>query len=121
MRFRIYITNSPCCNPVGTAICQIPRENELLPILEIAAWGFGGGNPPGDRSLCSRALTGHPSLWFLVARSVLKPNTLPDIQVTDAEATPNAEAPGSGAGEPGSDLVGFGQVVGSSCLGLQFI
>ncbi|KAF1610114.1 UNVERIFIED_CONTAM: Ras association domain-containing protein 2, partial [Eudyptes pachyrhynchus] len=35
--------------------------------------------------------------------SVLKPSTLPDIQVTDAEATPNAEAPGSGAGEPGSD------------------
>ncbi|XP_009325482.1 PREDICTED: ras association domain-containing protein 2 [Pygoscelis adeliae] len=30
--------------------------------------------------------------------SVLKPSTLPDIQVTDAEATPNAEAPGSGAG-----------------------
>ncbi|NXJ54506.1 RASF2 protein, partial [Spizaetus tyrannus] len=27
--------------------------------------------------------------------SVLKPSTLPDIQVTDAEATPNAEAPGS--------------------------
>ncbi|NWH25825.1 RASF2 protein, partial [Grus americana] len=35
--------------------------------------------------------------------SVLKPSTLPDIQVTDAEATPNAEAPGSGAGEPGWD------------------
>ncbi|KAF1421422.1 Ras association domain-containing protein 2, partial [Spheniscus magellanicus] len=35
--------------------------------------------------------------------SVLKPSTLPDIQVTDAETTPNAEAPGSGAGEPGSD------------------
>ncbi|KAF1539873.1 Ras association domain-containing protein 2, partial [Eudyptes schlegeli] len=34
--------------------------------------------------------------------SVLKPSTLPDIQVTDAEATPNAEAPGSSAGEPGS-------------------
>ncbi|NXC22409.1 RASF2 protein, partial [Corythaeola cristata] len=29
--------------------------------------------------------------------SVLKPSTLPDIQVTDTEATPNAEAPGSGA------------------------
>ncbi|CAM9760450.1 unnamed protein product [Bubo scandiacus] len=29
--------------------------------------------------------------------SVLKPSTLPDIQVTDAEAVPNAEAPGSGA------------------------
>ncbi|KAM6232213.1 ras association domain-containing protein 2 isoform 1-T8 [Spheniscus humboldti] len=29
--------------------------------------------------------------------SVLKPSTLPDIQVTDAEATPNTEAPGSGA------------------------
>ncbi|KFO70433.1 ras association domain-containing protein 2 [Cuculus canorus] len=29
--------------------------------------------------------------------SVLKPSTLPDIQVMDAEATPNAEAPGSGA------------------------
>ncbi|KGL89235.1 Ras association domain-containing protein 2, partial [Charadrius vociferus] len=28
--------------------------------------------------------------------SVLKPSTLPDIQVTDAEATPNTEAPGSG-------------------------
>ncbi|NXV92823.1 RASF2 protein, partial [Calonectris borealis] len=35
--------------------------------------------------------------------SVLKPSTLPDIQVTDAEVTPNTEAPGSGAGEPGSD------------------
>ncbi|KAF1448374.1 Ras association domain-containing protein 2, partial [Pygoscelis papua] len=35
--------------------------------------------------------------------SVLKPSTLPDIQVTDAEATPNVEAPRSGAGEPGSD------------------
>ncbi|NXQ81054.1 RASF2 protein, partial [Nyctibius grandis] len=30
--------------------------------------------------------------------SVLKPSTLPDIQVTDAEATPNAETPGSGVG-----------------------
>ncbi|XP_069733838.1 ras association domain-containing protein 2 [Phaenicophaeus curvirostris] len=29
--------------------------------------------------------------------SVLKPSTLPDIQVTDTEATPNAEAPGSDA------------------------
>ncbi|NXJ71087.1 RASF2 protein, partial [Rostratula benghalensis] len=29
--------------------------------------------------------------------SVLKPSTLPDIQVTDAEATPNAEIPGNGA------------------------
>ncbi|NWR64831.1 RASF2 protein, partial [Bucorvus abyssinicus] len=29
--------------------------------------------------------------------SVLKPSTLPDIQVTDAEATADAEAPGSGA------------------------
>ncbi|XP_054036824.1 ras association domain-containing protein 2 isoform X2 [Rissa tridactyla] len=29
--------------------------------------------------------------------SVLKPSTLPDIQVTDAEPTPNAETPGSGA------------------------
>ncbi|XP_027592463.1 ras association domain-containing protein 2 [Pipra filicauda] len=28
--------------------------------------------------------------------SVLKPSTLPDIQVTDAEATPNTEAPGNG-------------------------
>ncbi|XP_010144788.1 PREDICTED: ras association domain-containing protein 2, partial [Eurypyga helias] len=35
--------------------------------------------------------------------SVLKPSTLPDIQVTDTEATPNTEAPGSGAGEPGLD------------------
>ncbi|NXE27304.1 RASF2 protein, partial [Ardeotis kori] len=34
--------------------------------------------------------------------SVLKPSTLPDIQVTDVDATPNAEAPGSGTGEPGS-------------------
>ncbi|KFW69320.1 Ras association domain-containing protein 2, partial [Pygoscelis adeliae] len=44
-------------------------------------------------------LTGHPSFlsFFSIARSVLKPSTLPDIQVTDAEATPNAEAPGSGA------------------------
>uniref|UniRef100_A0A8C0FL12 Ras association domain family member 2 n=1 Tax=Bubo bubo TaxID=30461 RepID=A0A8C0FL12_BUBBB len=40
--------------------------------------------------------------------SVLKPSTLPDIQVTDAEAVPNTEAPGSGAGEPGLDPVGFG-------------
>ncbi|XP_074930637.1 ras association domain-containing protein 2 isoform X2 [Phalacrocorax aristotelis] len=30
--------------------------------------------------------------------SVLKPSTVPDIQVTAAEAVPNAEAPGSGAG-----------------------
>ncbi|NWX13468.1 RASF2 protein, partial [Aegotheles bennettii] len=30
--------------------------------------------------------------------SVLKPSTLPDIQVTDAEATPNAETPGNGTG-----------------------
>ncbi|XP_017694744.1 PREDICTED: ras association domain-containing protein 2 [Lepidothrix coronata] len=29
--------------------------------------------------------------------SVLKPSTLPDIQVTDAEATPSTEAPGNGA------------------------
>ncbi|NXK28646.1 RASF2 protein, partial [Arenaria interpres] len=29
--------------------------------------------------------------------SVLKPSTLPDIQVTDAEPTPNAESPGNGA------------------------
>ncbi|NXW36378.1 RASF2 protein, partial [Phaetusa simplex] len=29
--------------------------------------------------------------------SVLKPSTLPDIQVTDAEPTPNAETPGSSA------------------------
>ncbi|NXL05387.1 RASF2 protein, partial [Mesembrinibis cayennensis] len=36
--------------------------------------------------------------------SVLKPSTLPDIQVTDVEATSNAEAPGSGTGEPGLDL-----------------
>ncbi|NXF63279.1 RASF2 protein, partial [Ciccaba nigrolineata] len=41
---------------------------------------------------------GHPSFYFFfIARSVLKPSTLPDIQVTDAEAVPNAEAPGSGA------------------------
>ncbi|XP_009984582.1 PREDICTED: ras association domain-containing protein 2 [Tauraco erythrolophus] len=33
--------------------------------------------------------------------SVLKPSTLPDIQVTDTEAAPNTEAPGSSAGEPG--------------------
>ncbi|XP_010127253.1 PREDICTED: ras association domain-containing protein 2-like, partial [Chlamydotis macqueenii] len=32
--------------------------------------------------------------------SVLKPSTLPDIQVTDVDATPNAEAPGSGTGDP---------------------
>ncbi|NXH16972.1 RASF2 protein, partial [Bucco capensis] len=30
--------------------------------------------------------------------SVLKPSTLPDIQVTEAEATPSAEAPGSSSG-----------------------
>ncbi|XP_010010025.1 PREDICTED: ras association domain-containing protein 2 [Nestor notabilis] len=30
--------------------------------------------------------------------SVLKPSTLPDIQVTDAEAVPNTDAPRSGAG-----------------------
>uniref|UniRef100_A0A8C0BEU1 Ras association domain family member 2 n=1 Tax=Buteo japonicus TaxID=224669 RepID=A0A8C0BEU1_9AVES len=52
--------------------------------------------------------------------SVLKPSTLPDIQVTDAEAVPNAEAPGSCAGEPGLDPVGFGRAVGSSCLILHF-
>ncbi|NWU87105.1 RASF2 protein, partial [Onychorhynchus coronatus] len=39
--------------------------------------------------------------------SVLKPSTLPDIQVTDAEATPNTEAPGNGTGEPGLDPPGF--------------
>ncbi|NXA12472.1 RASF2 protein, partial [Sapayoa aenigma] len=39
--------------------------------------------------------------------SVLKPSTLPDIQVTDAEATPNTEAPRNGAGEPGLDPLGF--------------
>ncbi|NXM04946.1 RASF2 protein, partial [Tyrannus savana] len=38
--------------------------------------------------------------------SVLKPSTLPDIQVTDAEVTPNAEAPGNGTGEPGLDPPG---------------
>ncbi|NXY80117.1 RASF2 protein, partial [Glareola pratincola] len=43
-------------------------------------------------------LRAHPSfILFFIARSVLKPSTLPDIQVTDAEATPNAETPGSGA------------------------
>ncbi|XP_027524892.1 ras association domain-containing protein 2 [Corapipo altera] len=52
--------------------------------------------------------------------SVLKPSTLPDIQVTDAEATPNTEAPGNGTGEPGLDPPGFIQEVGSSCLVLQF-
>ncbi|NWH65759.1 RASF2 protein, partial [Geococcyx californianus] len=36
--------------------------------------------------------------------SMLKPSTLPDIQVTDVEATPNAEPPGSGAGEPCLEL-----------------
>lgn len=45
---------------------------------------------------------------------------MPDIQVTDAEAVPNTEAPGSGAGELGSDPVGFGGAVGSSRLTLQF-
>ncbi|XP_009878404.1 PREDICTED: ras association domain-containing protein 2 [Charadrius vociferus] len=35
---------------------------------------------------------------LIVEGSVLKPSTLPDIQVTDAEATPNTEAPGSGTG-----------------------
>ncbi|XP_050181690.1 ras association domain-containing protein 2 [Myiozetetes cayanensis] len=36
--------------------------------------------------------------------SVLKPSTLPDIQVTDAEATPNTEAPGNGtAPRPAED------------------
>ncbi|XP_029820415.1 ras association domain-containing protein 2 [Manacus vitellinus] len=33
-----------------------------------------------------------------ISKSVLKPSTLPDIQVTDAEATPNTEAPGNGTG-----------------------
>ncbi|NXV52233.1 RASF2 protein, partial [Uria aalge] len=66
--------------------------------------GARRGNDPGYRSLCSCTLTARPSLvLFVIARSVLKPSTLPDIQVTDAEATPNAETPGSGTGEPGSD------------------
>ncbi|NWQ86749.1 RASF2 protein, partial [Burhinus bistriatus] len=82
------------------------RENGLLPILERATWGLGRGNHPGYGSLRSCMRTGHPSfLSFLIARSVLKPSTLPDIQVTDAEATPNAETPGSGTGEPGLDPV----------------
>ncbi|NXL65095.1 RASF2 protein, partial [Chordeiles acutipennis] len=64
--------------------------------------GARRGNDPGYRSLCGRALTGHPSALFLITRSVLKPSTLPDIQVTDVDAA------GNGAGEPGSEPVGFG-------------
>lgn len=42
MGFRVCVATSLCCDPTGMVVCQIRRENGLLPILEIAAWGLGG-------------------------------------------------------------------------------
>lgn len=81
--------------------------------------GAQRGIYPGSHSCCSSLLTGHPSLS--IARSVLKPSTLPGIQVTDAEAVPNTEAPRSGAGEPGMDADGFGWELGAAALRSSFI
>ncbi|NXW01892.1 RASF2 protein, partial [Fregetta grallaria] len=79
------------------------EEGELIVegLLNIS-WGLGGPirlqmqddnqrirPPPGGSSWHSGCNLGAHG-------SVLKPSTLPDIQVTDAEATPNAEAPGIG-------------------------
>lgn len=43
MRFTIYIATSLCCDPTGVVVCQIRREDGLLPILEIATLGLGVG------------------------------------------------------------------------------
>lgn len=42
--------------------------------------------------------------FFFFPRLVLKPSTLPDIQVTDVDATMNAEGTGSSTGETEMDL-----------------
>ncbi|NXE41046.1 RASF2 protein, partial [Ptilorrhoa leucosticta] len=86
------------------------RHRELLPLgflcpswnQQRAGGGCRGKDSLRDHSLCSHTWTGHPPAPLSTCRSVLKPSTLPDIQVTDAEAAPSAETPGSGAGEPGS-------------------
>ncbi|XP_041261215.1 ras association domain-containing protein 2 [Onychostruthus taczanowskii] len=49
--------------------------------------------------------------------SVLKPSTLPDIQVTDGDSGRGTENPGNGAGELGSDPLGSGTSVFTPAYG----